>query len=678
MWHEARRQEKLLRAKMVDCSKRAERRRKFYENIRKDPEQFMQVHGKRFPIHADKSIAKAAEDCNILRKWQGDPDVLIDRFDARAHLDSIPETNKTPIQPDSEAEKEELVCDFERYRVLIINEFSDVSEKTYLRKIAEKEFWLLGRDEDSRRNEADKKKKSADSKASIGFRYDGDVVNKNNGHDDLDDDSDEEPEMEDIDVELDLNILDAESARRVNQCGEAFGVKKGLFVSMLRADQSSKKDADELRSIERQKAALAGKDAKQERQMLKRQRNLIMGKSTRHEGTTTLLSFVEKSAKQRRSILDDMEKMGESSSDDEKDARPEFILSKIAESDHEDKEEPKTLMGPQLPNEQYRHMLNLARRDESPDIKEREESKKKDSRSRSPRSPRRRQRSRSRTRTRSRSRSRDRRIDRERNRERSRDRDRKRRKEMKKCRRSSSNSSGEDRPLFGRRKEESGGKDNQKSPSRSPKEERSSSSEDEEVEMLEIRSSMSESEKERIEIENRKRRVKRTKKLVKENKITTKDVDSEEEAKKEIARRIKMKMSKALKKTVEELTQLEEEKRLEVEKERRVRDELLLIEQEERRERERKKRREEREKESDDRKDRDKDRKRSKKVVIVKENEEDDLEVAIEAEKENMKGTEEGSEIEEGAEREAEAGIQIAGGNDETERQKRQVLIGDV
>ena len=76
--------------------------------------------------------------------------------------------------------------------------------------------------------------------------------------------------------------------------------------------------------------------------MLKRQRNLIMGKSTRHEGTTTLLrlkiigileekrdivSFVEKSAKQRRSILDDMEKMGESSSDDEKDAKPEFILS---------------------------------------------------------------------------------------------------------------------------------------------------------------------------------------------------------------------------------------------------------------------------------------------------------------------------------------------------------------
>ena len=67
-------------------------------------------------------------------------------------------------------------------------------------------------------------------------------------------------------------------------------------------------------------------------------------------------------------------------------------------------------------------------------------------------------------------------------------------------------------------------------------------------------------------------------------------------------------------------------------------------------------------------------------VVIVKENEEDDLEAAIEPEKRNMRGgTEEGIEIDEGAEREAEVGIQIARGDDETERRKGQaVLIGDV
>lgn len=33
MWHEARRQEKQLRARIIDGSKRAERRRKFYDSI---------------------------------------------------------------------------------------------------------------------------------------------------------------------------------------------------------------------------------------------------------------------------------------------------------------------------------------------------------------------------------------------------------------------------------------------------------------------------------------------------------------------------------------------------------------------------------------------------------------------------------------------------------------------
>lgn len=33
MWHEARRQEKQLRARIVDCSKRAEKRRRFYDSV---------------------------------------------------------------------------------------------------------------------------------------------------------------------------------------------------------------------------------------------------------------------------------------------------------------------------------------------------------------------------------------------------------------------------------------------------------------------------------------------------------------------------------------------------------------------------------------------------------------------------------------------------------------------
>lgn len=33
MWHEARKQEKLVRTQMVDAGKRAERRRKYYESV---------------------------------------------------------------------------------------------------------------------------------------------------------------------------------------------------------------------------------------------------------------------------------------------------------------------------------------------------------------------------------------------------------------------------------------------------------------------------------------------------------------------------------------------------------------------------------------------------------------------------------------------------------------------
>lgn len=43
MWTEARKQERRLRGMMVDYKKRAERRREYYDRIKTDPAQFMQV-----------------------------------------------------------------------------------------------------------------------------------------------------------------------------------------------------------------------------------------------------------------------------------------------------------------------------------------------------------------------------------------------------------------------------------------------------------------------------------------------------------------------------------------------------------------------------------------------------------------------------------------------------------
>ena len=43
MWHEQRKEEKRIRGMLVDRRKRAERRRDYYEKIRGDPNQFLQV-----------------------------------------------------------------------------------------------------------------------------------------------------------------------------------------------------------------------------------------------------------------------------------------------------------------------------------------------------------------------------------------------------------------------------------------------------------------------------------------------------------------------------------------------------------------------------------------------------------------------------------------------------------
>uniref|UniRef100_A0A8D8BVV0 CLK4-associating serine/arginine rich protein n=1 Tax=Culex pipiens TaxID=7175 RepID=A0A8D8BVV0_CULPI len=127
MWHEARKQEKKIRGMLVDYRKRAERRQDFYERIKADPTQFLQVHGRKGKIHLDASVAAAAENPAIMMPWQGQKDNLIDRFDVRAHLDYIAPVVSKPDQPataeDDVLDMEERSMNYERYRVLAQNEF---------------------------------------------------------------------------------------------------------------------------------------------------------------------------------------------------------------------------------------------------------------------------------------------------------------------------------------------------------------------------------------------------------------------------------------------------------------------------------------------------------------------------------------------------------------------------
>jgi arginine/serine-rich splicing factor 16 len=55
--------------------------------------------------------------------WQGQKDNLIDRFDGRAHLDVIPEVVAVEEKLNPEEAKEHRNANYERYRILVQNDF---------------------------------------------------------------------------------------------------------------------------------------------------------------------------------------------------------------------------------------------------------------------------------------------------------------------------------------------------------------------------------------------------------------------------------------------------------------------------------------------------------------------------------------------------------------------------
>ncbi|KAL3986310.1 Alternative splicing regulator family protein [Acanthocheilonema viteae] len=666
MWHEARRQEKLIRSQMIDSVKRNERRKQFYENVRKDPEQFMQIHGRKCQIHMDPAVARAAEASSILRRWQGDPNVLIDRFDVRAHMDYIPDTKSGDVDKKSVVDVEELQCEYERYRILVLNEFDRVSEKTFLKEIAAKEFWP---DESTStslaRAEQEKKKLLRDRKAAVAFTY-GDTQTVQ-GKSVETDDSEEEDEIVDsdeFDLKLDIDTLDAEQRRNLNKLGIRYGISSGAFSSLLKMDRREQDETHQLKEIEKAKLALAGRQAKAERAVLKKKRALIVGKGClNEEATTTLLSFVTKSQKEHLET-------SSSSSTEEDEGKTEFITT-FGGDGTEDKDEERDddddggakMHGPALPSAEFRRIFELKTRrssspedfgnvsrtrvrSRSPDRKRflrssrerilrsrsrerlrRSRSRERYDRSRSSSNGKRRRCSKSGDRLRSHSRE----DDRPSEHGRSRSRDRKREDvKIKQSRRKSSGSSesgcsrshshysrkrraGEgsesskrfnDKKRQKRRRKYSFSSDTSRTPPPlSPQERKgtgsvlSPSRSNGDTSPLEIRSSMSESEKERIEVENRRRRIRRTAKMHRQqygNNHHGRSSEDEAERKAALAHKLRTQMQRVLRKTAEQLKEEERQKHEEHEKERRLREERLFEESLEIRRREREKRRRER------------------------------------------------------------------------------------
>uniref|UniRef100_A0A9J2QBC5 Suppressor of white apricot N-terminal domain-containing protein n=1 Tax=Ascaris lumbricoides TaxID=6252 RepID=A0A9J2QBC5_ASCLU len=175
---------------------------------------------------------------------------------------------------------EELQCDYERYRILILNDFDRVSERTFLKEIAAKEFWP-GESASTNRIELEKKKHSRDKKAAVAFSYEDTTTVKGSTQSQVSDSSDDEDEI----IEPD------EFASRwgLSRCKKAFSNTPPQFK--LFAESAQRNDGSA--------SHREGRQAKAERALLKKKRSLIVGKGClNEEATTTLLSFVTQNMKQ--------------------------------------------------------------------------------------------------------------------------------------------------------------------------------------------------------------------------------------------------------------------------------------------------------------------------------------------------------------------------------------------
>uniref|UniRef100_G3VPH4 CLK4 associating serine/arginine rich protein n=1 Tax=Sarcophilus harrisii TaxID=9305 RepID=G3VPH4_SARHA len=278
MWHEARKHERKLRGMMVDYKKRAERRREYYEKIKKDPAQFLQVHGRACKVHLDSAVALAAESPVNMMPWQGDTNTMIDRFDVRAHLDYIPEYTPpllTTISP--EQESDERKCNYERYRGLVQNDFAGISEEQCLYQIYIDE--LYG---GLQKPNEEEKKKLAEKKASIGYTYEDSTVaevekalekpEEEESPGEEESNSDEDEVIPDIDVEVDVDELNQEQVADLNKQATTYGMADGDFVRMLRKDKEEAEAIKHAKALEEEKAMYSGRRSRRQRREFREKR----------------------------------------------------------------------------------------------------------------------------------------------------------------------------------------------------------------------------------------------------------------------------------------------------------------------------------------------------------------------------------------------------------------------
>lgn len=165
-----------------------------------------------------------------MMKWNNE---IMDRFDGRAHLDYIPQTiTKTGNDNEQELCMEERQLNYERFRILILNEFLCLKEQDFLTQLDE--LYEINVQNDLR---AKKKKQNNKAGVSIGYTYETEeysphtfsqsiatvqTKSSNRRYDDLAKDS-SDSDM-DFDLPIDINKVSTADANELNATGRRYGM----------------------------------------------------------------------------------------------------------------------------------------------------------------------------------------------------------------------------------------------------------------------------------------------------------------------------------------------------------------------------------------------------------------------------------------------------------------------
>ncbi|KAJ4461576.1 putative Adenylate cyclase [Paratrimastix pyriformis] len=113
-----------------------ERRIAIASDLSEDPHQFLKIEGKRMKVYLDTTAYQSQQDENAMVRWQ--PDTLIDRFDVRLLVSSLPERRAPKVPRDR---KLEGWIHYEAYRCVVEHlrdKLSEVQALEHVQKLDQK------------------------------------------------------------------------------------------------------------------------------------------------------------------------------------------------------------------------------------------------------------------------------------------------------------------------------------------------------------------------------------------------------------------------------------------------------------------------------------------------------------------------------------------------------------